>query len=204
MSVDGTVGGGQKDGSAAGVVDGDVGFEAGSATGLFDDVRGGVDGQDVNPAETDACGLAGVVESLLADEIRRKDVDGLRGGVLCGDAWAAGPEQVLEPDRHIGCGGVEAGASGGGFGGGAGSLVVGADEQMAALLGVGEEGRVLHMERVEGALGEECGVWLVGGGLEGIAEEDRTPRSSRGRRCRECCGDAGWAASASGCGSRGR
>ena len=86
MSVDGTVGGGQKDGSVARVVDGDIGFEASPATGLFDPVRGGVDWKDVNPAQTDASGLAGVVESLLTYQIRRKDVDSLSGGVLCGDA----------------------------------------------------------------------------------------------------------------------
>jgi hypothetical protein len=107
----------------------------------------------------------------LADQIRRKDIDGLSGGILCGDAWATGPEQVLEPDRHIGCGGVEAGASGGGLGGDAGSIRVGADQQMSALLSVGKERRVLHMQRVECALGKKCGVLLVCSGLEGIAEE---------------------------------
>jgi hypothetical protein len=83
VSVDRTVGGGQKNGSAAGVVDSDIRFEAGSATGLFDDVRGGVDWQDVNPAQADASRFAGVVKSLLADQIRRKNIDGLRGGILC-------------------------------------------------------------------------------------------------------------------------
>ncbi len=67
VSVDRTVGSGQKDGSVAGVVDGDISFKTGSATSFLDDVRGGVGGQDVNPAQTNACGLAGVVESLLAD-----------------------------------------------------------------------------------------------------------------------------------------
>jgi hypothetical protein len=83
VSVDRTVGCGQKDGSAARVVDSDIRFEAGSATGLFDDVRGGVDWQDVNPAQADASRFAGVVKSLLADQIRRKNIDGLRGGILC-------------------------------------------------------------------------------------------------------------------------
>ena len=92
-------------------------------------------------------------------------------GVLRGDAGAAGAEEVLEPDRHVGCGGVEAGASGGGLGGGAGSFIVDADQQVAALLGGGEEGCVLHVERVEGALGQQRGVLLVRGGLERIAEE---------------------------------
>ena len=120
MSVDRTVGGGQKDGSAARVVDGDISFEACSATSLFDDVRGGVNWQDVNPAQTNVSGLAGVVESLFADQIRRRDVDSLSGGVLCGGCLATCPEHVLEPDRHIGCGGVEAGASGSGLVGDAG------------------------------------------------------------------------------------
>ena len=39
------------------------------------------------------------------------------------------------------------------------------------MLGGGEEGGVAHVERVEGALGEERGVLLVRGGLEGVAEE---------------------------------
>ena len=138
MSVNRTVGGGQKDGGAARVVDGDISFEAGSATGLFDYVRGGVDRQDVNPAQTDASRFAGVVESLLADQGRRNDIDGLSGVILCGDAWATGPEQVLEPDRHIGCGGVEAGTSGGGPGGDARSVLVGADQQLSALLSIGK------------------------------------------------------------------
>ena len=44
VGVDGAVGGGDEDGGAAGVVDGDVGLEAGAAAGLFDDVRGVVGG----------------------------------------------------------------------------------------------------------------------------------------------------------------
>src|SRR5260370_16561475 len=42
---------------------------------------------------------------------------------------------------------------------------------MSALLSVGKERRVLHMERVESALGKKCRVLLVCSGLEGIAEE---------------------------------
>ena len=71
-----------KDGGVPGVVDGDVGLEAGPATRLFDDVRGESTGQDVNPTETNTCWFAGVVESFLADEMRRKNVDGLSGRVL--------------------------------------------------------------------------------------------------------------------------
>jgi hypothetical protein len=67
VSVDRPVCRGQKDGSAARVVDGDISFEAGSATSLFDDMRGGVDWQDVNPAQTDASGFAGVVKSCPGD-----------------------------------------------------------------------------------------------------------------------------------------
>ena len=66
MSVDGTVCGDQKDGGAARVVDGDISFEAGSATSLFDNARGEINWQDVNPTQTNAGGLAGVVKSLLA------------------------------------------------------------------------------------------------------------------------------------------
>ena len=80
-------------------------------------------------------------------------------------------EQVLEPDRHIGRGGVEAGASGSGLGEGAGSFVAGADKELAALRSVGEEGGVAHVKRVESPLREKGCVWLVGGGLEGVAEE---------------------------------
>ena len=43
--------------------------------------------------------------------------------------------------------------------------------RLAALLGGGEEGGVGHMERIEGAFGEKRGIWPVGGGLEGVAEE---------------------------------
>ncbi|MCU1248273.1 MAG: hypothetical protein JWQ49_1302 [Edaphobacter sp.] len=86
MSVDRTVGGGQKDSSPARVVDGYISFEARSGTRLFDDVRRGVDWQDVNPAQTDATGFASVVESLLFDQIRRKAIYGLSRSILCGDA----------------------------------------------------------------------------------------------------------------------
>ena len=48
---------------------------------------------------------------------------------------------------------------------------MGADQQMFALLSIGKERRVLHMERVESALGKKCGVLLVCSRLEGIAEE---------------------------------
>ena len=78
VGIDGTVGGSEKDGGAARVVDGDIGFETGAAARLFDEVRGVVGGQDLNPAETNAGWFAGVLEPLLADEMRRKDVDVLR------------------------------------------------------------------------------------------------------------------------------
>ena len=81
------------------------------------------------------------------------------------------PEQILEPDRHIGGGGVQSGASGSSLGHGARSFVVGADEQMAALLLAWKERRVLHVERVESALRKKGCVLFVRGGLEGIAEE---------------------------------
>src|ERR1700730_1686839 len=81
IGVAGTIRGGEKDGGAARVTDGDIGFEAGAATRFFDDVRGAVEWQDVNPAETHTGWLAGVVESLFADQIRRKRIDGLSGRV---------------------------------------------------------------------------------------------------------------------------
>ena len=82
VSVDRTVRGGEEDGGAPRVVDGDIGREARAAARFFDDVRGRVNWQDVNPAETNAGRFAGVVESLLTDEMRRKNVDGLSGRVL--------------------------------------------------------------------------------------------------------------------------
>lgn len=82
MAENRTVGGGEEDGSTARVVNSDIGFEAGAATRLFNDVRRGVDRQDVNPSETNAGWVAGVVEPLLTDEMRRKNVDGLRGRVF--------------------------------------------------------------------------------------------------------------------------
>jgi hypothetical protein len=63
--------------------------------------EGGVDWQDVNPPQTDAGGFAGVVKTLLANQIRKKDVDILSGPILGRDASATGPEQLLEPDHHV-------------------------------------------------------------------------------------------------------
>ena len=171
MGVDRTVRRSEEDGGAARVVDGDIGLEAGAAARFFNDVRRRVHRQDVNPSETNAGWFAGMVESLLADEMRRNNVDGLSGRILRGSSWATGPEQILEPDRHIGCGGVQSGASGSGLGHGAWSFVVGAEEQMAALLLVRKERRVLHVERVESALRKQGCVLFVCGGLESIAEE---------------------------------
>src|SRR5271156_6134236 len=111
-----------------------------------------------------------MVKSLFADQIRRKDIDGLCGGVLCRDAWATRPEQIFEPDRHIGCSGVEAGASGSGLGGDAGAVIMDANQQVPALLSVGKERRVLHVERVESAFGKKRCVLLVCSGVESIAE----------------------------------
>ena len=125
----------------------------------------------MNPAQADAGWLAGVGESFLADKIRRKDVDGLSSRVLNGEAWTTGSEQVLKPDRHIGRGGIKAGTPSGGLSRGAGPFIVGTAEQMAALLSVGKESRVLHMKRVESALGKKGWVLLLCGGLEGVAEE---------------------------------
>jgi hypothetical protein len=125
----------------------------------------------VNPAQTDASGFARVVKSFLAGQIRRKDIDGLSGRILCRDARATRPEQVLEPDRHIRCGRVEAGASGSGLGGDAGSVIMGADQQMFALLSVRKERRVPHLKRVESTLGKKSRILLVCSRMESIAEE---------------------------------
>jgi hypothetical protein len=171
VGVDGTVGSGEEDGGAARVVNGDIGFEASAATCLFDDVRRVVGWQNVNPAETYAGCVASVIESLFPDEIGGKDVDGLRGRVLCGDGSATRLEQVLEPDRHIGRGGVEAGASNSGLGGGAGSFLAGADEQMTALRSVGKERCVVHVKWIESALSKKGCILLVRGRLEGVAEQ---------------------------------
>ena len=84
--------------------------------------------QKMDPAEAYAGWFTSVVESFLADEIGGKNVDGLRSGVLYGGAGITRSEQVLEPDRHIGCGGVEAGASCGFFGGCARAFVLVADK----------------------------------------------------------------------------
>jgi len=91
--------------------------------------------------------------------------------VLCADAWAVGPEQVFEPERHISRGRIEAGAAGGGFRGDAGAFFVGANQQMTALFSVRKEGRVLHMEGVERAFGKKFGVGLVCRELKGIAKK---------------------------------
>lgn len=128
MGIDRAVGCGHKDGSVAGVIESDIRLETSSASRLLDDVRRGISGQDVNPAKADARRLAGVVESFLAQEIGRKNVNALSGRILNGDVWTTGSKQVFEPDRHVvGCG-IEAGASGGGLGCCAGSLFASADQ----------------------------------------------------------------------------
>jgi hypothetical protein len=82
VSVARTVRGSEEDGGSPRVVDGDIGGEAGASACLFDDVRWRVNWQDVDPTETNTSWFAGVVESLLAEEMRRKNVDILSGRVL--------------------------------------------------------------------------------------------------------------------------
>ena len=171
VSVDRTVRRSEEDGGASRVVDGDISLESGATARFFNDVRRRVHWQDVNPSETKTGRFAGTVESLLADEMRGGNVDGLSVRIERKSSCATGPEQILEPDRHIGCSGVKSRASGSGLCHGACSFVVGADEQMAALLLARKERRVLHVERVESALRKQGCVLLVCGGLEGIAEE---------------------------------
>ena len=171
MGLDRTFRGGEEYGRAARVVDGDICLEPGSTTGLFDDVRWGVDWQNVNPAETDTCWLACMVESPLPDKARREKINGLSGWVLRRETLVAAPNQVLKPDRHIGRGGAEAGTPSRRLGDAAGSLVMGALEQIFTLFCAGKVRRVLHVQRVESALRKKSCVWLVSGGLERIAEE---------------------------------
>jgi hypothetical protein len=45
---------------------------------------------------------------------------------------------------------------------------------MSALFGVRKEGRVLHMKRVESALGENSGILFVRRGFAGHRREDQT------------------------------
>ena len=161
MSVDRTVRDCEEDGGAPRVIDGDIGCEACPAARLFDDVRRRANWQDVNPAKTDTCWFAGVVESLLAYEMRRKNVDGLSGRILRESSWATCPEQISKPDRHIGRGGVQPRTSGSGLGHGTCSFIVGADEQMAALILAWKERRVLHVERIESALRKKGRVLFV-------------------------------------------
>ena len=59
------------------VVDGDIGLEACATARFFNDVRWRVDWQDMNPSETNTGRFAGMVESLLAYEMRGNNVDGL-------------------------------------------------------------------------------------------------------------------------------
>ena len=82
VSVDRTVRGCEEDCGAPRVVDGDIGLETAAAARLFDDVRRRVDRKDVNPSETNAGRFASVVESLLADKMGGKDVDGVSVRVL--------------------------------------------------------------------------------------------------------------------------
>lgn len=153
MGIDRTIRCGNEDGRMAGMVDGDIRFKAGTAASLFYDVRGVVGWEEMNPAQTDAGGLARVVEALFTNEFGRQDIHSLRGWVLNGDCRSAGSDQVLEPDCHVSGGGIEARASGGVLSGSAGSFVPIADKQTRALCSIGKERCLAHMERIEGALG---------------------------------------------------
>ncbi len=82
VSVDRTIRGCEEDGGAPRVVDGDIGRESSAAARFFDDVRRRVDWQDVNPSETDASRFTGMVKPLLTEELGRKNVEILSGGVL--------------------------------------------------------------------------------------------------------------------------
>src|SRR5690348_12215631 len=93
-----------------------------------------------------------MIEPSLPDETGGNDIDGLSGRILRRERGAAGSEQVLEPDLHVSRSGVETGTSRGRLGDGAGALVVNASEQTAALLRIGKECGVVHVERVESAL----------------------------------------------------
>jgi hypothetical protein len=171
VGVDGSVGSCDENSGLTRVVDGDISFETSAATRLFDDVRGIVGWQQVNPAETDASWFARVIESLLVNKMRRKDVDGLRVRVLCGDGSTVGTEQVLEPNRHVSRGGVEARAACGSVGVGTRAFVAGADEQTATLRSIGKERRVVHVERIESAFSQKGCILLVRCGLESVAEK---------------------------------
>ncbi len=82
MSIDGTVDNCEKYGSVLRVVDGEVGREAGTTARFFNDVRKRINWQQMNPPETDTGWFAGMIESLLTDQMRRKNVDDLSCRVL--------------------------------------------------------------------------------------------------------------------------
>ena len=75
-------GGGYKDGRPVGMVDGDVGGEAGSSAGFLDNVGWRVRAEKVHPAEAYCGRPAGVAQAILTHKIRRKQIDGLGRGVL--------------------------------------------------------------------------------------------------------------------------
>jgi hypothetical protein len=99
VRIDGAIGGGQEDGGPLRAIDGDVGFKSRSSAGLLDDVRRRIGGQDVNPTESDAGRLAGMVEPSLADQAGRSQIDGLSRGILRGNCRATGSQQVFELNR---------------------------------------------------------------------------------------------------------
>ena len=75
VSADRTVRRSEEDRGVPRVVDGDIGLKAGATARFLNDVRRRVDWQDVNPSETNTGWFAGMVESLLAYEMRRNNVD---------------------------------------------------------------------------------------------------------------------------------
>ena len=175
VGFNGAIGGGDEEAGVCGLIERDVSKEASAAAGLFDDSGGIAGREEVHPAEADSGGRSRVVEAGLANEIGGVDVDGLGNGVL---GWkisaagaCAGAEKILEPEGHVGGGGVDACAGDGVLGVGAGAFVVRALKEAVALRGIGCEAGFGHAKGRGGALGEEGGVGLAGGLLESVAEE---------------------------------
>ena len=141
-------------------------ISTGAAASLFDDV-GVVGAGRVDPAETDAGGIAGVVEAADADQVAGVEVDGLRGGALpeqrlVGIERPAAAEKILQEATHVGGGGVEAGAAAGVGGVGAGALRFGAEQEARALLRSWDKGGVGEAERAERVNGAPVKIVLVG------------------------------------------
>lgn len=125
----------------------------------------------MDPAETHTCRFASMVEPSLAREARTINIDGLSGRILCWKIRSAGAKQVLEPDRDICRSGVETGTAGGGFGDAARSLIVSANEKLAALLSVWKERCALHVERVQSALCKDGCILFMCRRLESVAKK---------------------------------